>query len=125
MIRLRSALVLVLCAVSSSAAPSAARPDSQLLAKRQDGPAPVVCGSTYYSTAQLKAATTEGCRLHAHGKAVGTGEYPHVFNNGEKLGFTASGTYHEFPILSSGAPLEPTGLSLSHKRNAPTPTPAP
>ncbi|KAL8382329.1 hypothetical protein RB595_006219 [Gaeumannomyces hyphopodioides] len=104
MVCLRSTLVLALCAISASAAPSVGQPEGQLLDKRQGTAAldTVTCGSNSYSRAKVEAATAEGCRLNAAGQTLGTNRYPHTFNNREKLVFSASGPFQEFPILSSG-----------------------
>ncbi|EJT78122.1 guanyl-specific ribonuclease F1 [Gaeumannomyces tritici R3-111a-1] len=100
MVCLRSTLVLALCAISASAAPSA----GQLLDKRQGTTAldTVTCGSNSYSRTQIEAATAEGCRLNAAGQTLGNNRYPHTFNNREKLVFAAGGPFQEFPILSNG-----------------------
>lgn len=119
MLSLRSALVLVLCAVFAPSA--AAQPDSQLLDKRQAAGAPraVTCGTTSYSRAQLEAAITEACTLKKRGKTLSASNnnyYPKKFNNREKLAFAiGKNTYQEFPILSSG-------LYAGGERQPPTPS---
>lgn len=62
----------------------------------------ITCGSTEYSARQVEEAVTEGCRLYAEDKTVGSNKYPHTFNNREDLTFSAEGPYQEFPIVKSG-----------------------
>jgi hypothetical protein len=63
----------------------------------------VTCGRASYTKQQVDAAVAGGCRLHAEGDQLGSGNYPHRFNNREGLVFAVSGPYQEFPILASGA----------------------
>ncbi|KAK4096548.1 Ribonuclease/ribotoxin [Parathielavia hyrcaniae] len=93
---LLSALALALCAVSATA---------DLLLDRQGTASlsDLTCGRTSYTKTEVDAAVAEGCRLYAAGDQVGSGKYPHRYNNFEGLVFAASGPYQEFPILQSGS----------------------
>ncbi|KAJ5960693.1 uncharacterized protein N7479_007843 [Penicillium vulpinum] len=58
------------------------------------------CGTVCYTSSAISAAQAAGYKLEAAGNDVN--DYPHVYNNYEGFDFPVSGTYYEFPILSSG-----------------------
>ncbi|KAJ5886075.1 Guanine-specific ribonuclease N1/T1 [Penicillium subrubescens] len=58
------------------------------------------CGSVCYTSSAVSAAQAGGYKLHEAGTTDNS--YPHVYNNYEGFDFPVSGTYYEFPILSSG-----------------------
>ncbi|TLS27044.1 hypothetical protein PpBr36_04088 [Pyricularia pennisetigena] len=92
MFGVKSTLILALAALSV-----AASGDSTVISPRQASE--VTCGSNRYSSTQIQAAVSEGCRLNAAGSTVGSNNYPHRFNNRENLPFSIAGPYQEFPIL--------------------------
>ncbi|EGP89360.1 unnamed protein product [Zymoseptoria tritici ST99CH_1A5] len=61
------------------------------------------CGNQYYSASQVSAAVNKGYNYYANGQQVGSGNYPHQYNNREGFSFAVSGPYQEFPILASGS----------------------
>ncbi|OQO09762.1 Guanyl-specific ribonuclease F1 [Cryoendolithus antarcticus] len=62
----------------------------------------VTCGSTYYSATKVAAAVNQGCNYYTSGQQVGSGGYPHTYNNYEGFDFDVAGPYQEFPIKTSG-----------------------
>ncbi|KAA8650250.1 hypothetical protein EYZ11_003847 [Aspergillus tanneri] len=60
------------------------------------------CGSNCYSSSAVSSAQDAGYKLYEDGKTVGSNNYPHKYNNYEGFDFPVSGTYQEWPILSSG-----------------------
>lgn len=62
----------------------------------------VTCGNTRYPQTQILLAVAEGCKLYEQDRQVGSGRYPHRFNNREDLTFNAPGPYQEFPLVRSG-----------------------
>ncbi|GAB7326699.1 hypothetical protein MBLNU13_g10654t1 [Cladosporium sp. NU13] len=62
----------------------------------------VTCGSTRYSASQVSAAVNQGCNYFEGGQQVGSGNYPHKYNNYEGFDFRVSGPWQEFPIKTSG-----------------------
>ncbi|RHZ56404.1 extracellular guanyl-specific ribonuclease RntA [Aspergillus thermomutatus] len=60
------------------------------------------CGSNCYSSSAVSAAQEAGYELYAADETVGSNDYPHKYNNYEGFDFPVSGTYYEWPILSSG-----------------------
>ncbi|OHW97331.1 guanyl-specific ribonuclease th1 [Colletotrichum incanum] len=60
------------------------------------------CGSTYYSTAQVNAASNAACNHVKAGTVAGSSTYPHRYNNYEGFNFDVSGPWYEFPIRTSG-----------------------
>lgn len=63
----------------------------------------VICGSNCYSSSQVTAARHSGYNYVKQGGTAGGGSYPHVYNNYEGFDFLVSGTYYEFPLLTSGS----------------------
>ncbi|KAG7001415.1 hypothetical protein G7Y79_00032g067680 [Physcia stellaris] len=59
------------------------------------------CGSTCYYQSDIDEAVAQGCRYYRNGQKVGSGGYPHTYNDYEGFDFPDSGPYQEFPILSS------------------------
>ncbi|KAJ0160153.1 Guanyl-specific ribonuclease F1 [Colletotrichum tanaceti] len=85
-------LVLVsLFALAAQAAPT------EPLQKRA-----TTCGSTYYTTAQVNAASNAACNHVRAGTVAGTSTYPHRYNNYEGFSFDVNGPWYEFPIRTSG-----------------------
>ncbi|KAL4890599.1 amino acid permease-domain-containing protein [Aspergillus ambiguus] len=60
------------------------------------------CGSVCYSSSAVSSAQSAGYEKYSSGETVGSNDYPHVYNNYEGFDFPVSGTYYEWPILSSG-----------------------
>ncbi|KAK7917512.1 hypothetical protein PG985_011120 [Apiospora marii] len=61
------------------------------------------CATHSYSGANVKDAGVDAGKLADRGKTLGTGKYPHVYNNREKVKFSAKckgKTLDEFPILA-------------------------
>ncbi|KAH8433774.1 hypothetical protein N8T08_002068 [Aspergillus melleus] len=61
------------------------------------------CGSNTYSSSAVNSAKNAGYELYSDGETVGSNNYPHKYNNYEGFDFPVSGTYQEWPILSSGS----------------------
>lgn len=62
------------------------------------------CAARQYSGGNVKDAGSEAGKLADRGKAIGTGKYPHQYNNRENVQFAAvckGKTLEEFPILSN------------------------
>ncbi|KAJ5931063.1 hypothetical protein N7466_006556 [Penicillium verhagenii] len=59
------------------------------------------CGSNCYTSTAVSAAQAAGYKLEKAGKT--DDDYPHVYHDYEGFTFPVSGTYYEFPILSSGS----------------------
>ncbi|RAH65634.1 ribonuclease-domain-containing protein [Aspergillus aculeatinus CBS 121060] len=57
------------------------------------------CGSTCYWASDVSAAQAKGWSLHESGDTID--DYPHVYRDDEGFAFGVSGTYYEYPILSS------------------------
>ncbi|PYH83160.1 RNase Ms,minor [Aspergillus uvarum CBS 121591] len=57
------------------------------------------CGSTCYWASDVSAAQAQGWSLHESGDTID--DYPHVYRDDEGFAFGVSGTYYEYPILSS------------------------
>ncbi|KAK8220222.1 guanyl-specific ribonuclease F1 [Phyllosticta capitalensis] len=95
---LTSALVasIPLALASPTAMP---KEDSPKLVSRQSA---TTCGSTSYSASQVSAAVSAGCSYYESGETVGSNDYPHTYNNYEGFDFAVSGTYQEWPLLTSG-----------------------
>ncbi|KAJ5469303.1 Guanyl-specific ribonuclease Pb1 [Penicillium diatomitis] len=58
------------------------------------------CGSVCYSSSAVSNALNAGYDFYSAGSTVHS--YPHQYHNYEGFDFPVSGTYYEFPILSSG-----------------------
>ncbi|KAI3140488.1 uncharacterized protein N7518_004352 [Penicillium psychrosexuale] len=58
------------------------------------------CGTVCYTSSAISAAQAAGYKLYSANDAVSS--YPHEYHNYEGFSFPISGTYYEFPILSSG-----------------------
>lgn len=58
------------------------------------------CGTVCYTSSAISAAQAAGYKLYAASDDVSN--YPHEYHNYEGFDFPVSGTYYEFPILSSG-----------------------
>ncbi|KAK4502172.1 hypothetical protein PRZ48_005597 [Zasmidium cellare] len=82
----------LLFAVSALAAPT------ELVARQSS----TTCGNNYYSSGQVSNAVNQGYNYYANGEQVGSGDYPHTYNNYEGFDFPVSGPYQEFPIKESG-----------------------
>ncbi|KAL6704292.1 hypothetical protein ACN47E_008356 [Coniothyrium glycines] len=67
---------------------------------RQSGS--IICGSTTYTSAQVTAARNEGYSHYTAGTQAGSSTYPHTYNNYEGFSFLVSGSYQEYPLLTSG-----------------------
>ncbi|KAL8712680.1 MAG: hypothetical protein Q9220_003212 [cf. Caloplaca sp. 1 TL-2023] len=52
----------------------------------------------------INEAVTQGCNYHKKGQTVGSGKYPHVYNDYEGFSFKGAKPYYEFPILNSYKP---------------------
>lgn len=50
----------------------------------------------------MSAAVNQGCNYFENGQQVGSGNYPHRYNNYEGFDFRVSGPWQEFPIKTSG-----------------------
>jgi hypothetical protein len=50
----------------------------------------------------VSAAVNQGCNYFENGQQVGSGNYPHRYNNYEGFDFRVSGPWQEFPIKTSG-----------------------
>ena len=59
------------------------------------------CGSVCYWASDISEAQAKGYSLYKSGDTLGSGSYPHVYNNYEGFDFSVSSPYYEFPILSS------------------------
>lgn len=59
------------------------------------------CGNTCYYQSDINAAVQQGCGYYSQDETVGSGKYPHAYNDYEGINFPSSGPYYEFPILSS------------------------
>lgn len=90
MLKLKSLLAAAVCAVTLTSA------------QGTDSIGSISCGSKTYTKQQVDEATAEGCRLFANNQQIGNNNYPHRFNNFEKLVFATSGPFQEFPIVSNG-----------------------
>jgi hypothetical protein len=55
-----------------------------------------------YSASQVSAAVNQGCKYSKAGTQVGSGDYPHRYNNYEGFDFRVTGPWQEFPISRSG-----------------------
>ena len=88
----------LLFAVSSIALPTGEYADAAL-DKRQSA---TTCGSYSYSSSRVRAAFNQGYNYYSNDQQVGSGNYPHTYNNYEGFDFPVSGPYQEFPILQSG-----------------------
>ncbi|KAI1263562.1 Ribonuclease/ribotoxin [Xylariaceae sp. FL1019] len=62
--------------------------------------AATTCGSTSYTATQVNQAAQKACAYYTAGTTAN--DYPHVYNNYEGFSFKVSGTYLEFPMLTSG-----------------------
>ncbi|KAL8743328.1 MAG: hypothetical protein Q9190_004309 [Brigantiaea leucoxantha] len=62
------------------------------------------CGSTCYYQSDINEAVSQGCNYLRNGQQVGSGDYPHVYNDYEGFSFPDGKPYYEFPILSSYKP---------------------
>ncbi|KAJ5110464.1 Guanine-specific ribonuclease N1/T1 [Penicillium argentinense] len=58
------------------------------------------CGTHCYTNSAVSSAMAAGYDLYSSGDTDDS--YPHVYHNYEGFDFSVSGTYYEFPILSSG-----------------------
>ncbi|KAJ5513846.1 hypothetical protein N7463_003398 [Penicillium fimorum] len=58
------------------------------------------CGTVCYTSSAISAAQEAGYKLESTNDDVN--DYPHEYHNYEDFDFPVSGTYYEFPILSSG-----------------------
>ncbi|KAG9248254.1 putative extracellular guanyl-specific ribonuclease RntA [Calycina marina] len=88
--------LLLLTPTSSNPIPV---PDGLILEAR----AGATCGSVTYTATQTNAASQKAYALYQAGTTLGSGAYPHTYNNYEGFTFAVDGPYQEFPILSSGA----------------------
>lgn len=62
------------------------------------------CAKRQYSGGNVKDVGTDAGKLADRGKQIGTGKYPHQYNNRENIKFSAKckgKTLQEFPILES------------------------
>ncbi|KAM5368092.1 hypothetical protein ACJZ2D_009696 [Fusarium nematophilum] len=59
------------------------------------------CGSTCYWQSDIDAALNKGYSLYQSGSTLGSGDYPHQYNDREGFDFPTSGPWYEFPILAS------------------------
>lgn len=63
----------------------------------------VSCGRAEYTYEQIDEAAEAACEHFKAKTTVGRNNYPHRFNNRERLEFDSiKGPYQEFPILSNG-----------------------
>lgn len=61
------------------------------------------CGTVCYWQSDIDAAVKKGYSLHQSGSTLGSGEYPHQYNNYEGFSFPTVAPWYEFPILSTFA----------------------
>ncbi|KAK3994828.1 Ribonuclease/ribotoxin [Cladorrhinum sp. PSN332] len=94
MVRIFSALLTLLTAVSVSAAPLPAEGEIEARA------CAYTCGTVCYQTSQINAALNKGYTLHKAGSAINN--YPHQYNNYEGFNFPTPKPWYEYPIMSSG-----------------------
>ncbi|KAI0180345.1 fusion protein containing ompA-signal peptide/RNase T1 [Hypoxylon sp. FL1284] len=59
------------------------------------------CGSVCYWQSDIDDAVKKGYSLHQSGDTLGSGDYPHQYNNYEGFDFPDPSPWYEFPILSS------------------------
>ncbi|KAI0901693.1 ribonuclease-domain-containing protein [Annulohypoxylon nitens] len=71
------------------------------ISERQSQDCVATCGSVCYWQSDIDAAVKQGYGYYQNGQTVGSDKYPHVYNDYEGFDFPDSGTYYEFPILSS------------------------
>ncbi|KAI0911461.1 guanine specific ribonuclease N1 [Ustulina deusta] len=88
-------LPVVLAAVSAVTVSGAA------IEKKQSCAA--TCGSVCYTQGEIDDAVSQGYGYHEDGQTVGSGDYPHQYNNYEGFDFPDPGPWYEFPVLSSGS----------------------
>ncbi|KAF2657767.1 ribonuclease-domain-containing protein, partial [Lophiostoma macrostomum CBS 122681] len=62
------------------------------------------CGSVCYWQEDIDEAVAAGYKQLKAGTTLGSGSYPHVYNDYEGFSFPTSKPWYEFPILSSYAP---------------------
>lgn len=62
----------LLFAVSAIAAPT-----SELVARQSS----TTCGNNYYSSSQVRSALNQGYGYYTNDEQVGSGDYPHTYNN--------------------------------------------
>lgn len=60
------------------------------------------CDNNNYSASQVNKAASAACDLVKAGRSVGNNNYPHKYNNYEKIDFQAPGPWYEFPIKNNG-----------------------
>ncbi|EFQ99851.1 guanyl-specific ribonuclease F1 [Nannizzia gypsea CBS 118893] len=61
------------------------------------------CGSTYYSSSQVTAASNAACQYVMSGSTAGGSSYPHEYHNYEGFYFQGlDGPFYEFPLRTSG-----------------------
>ncbi|KAI1777774.1 hypothetical protein F4818DRAFT_439100 [Hypoxylon cercidicola] len=59
------------------------------------------CGSVCYWQSDIDAAVQKGYSLHQSGQTLGSGDYPHQYNDYEGFDFPDPAPWYEFPILRS------------------------
>ncbi|KHN96694.1 guanyl-specific ribonuclease F1 [Metarhizium album ARSEF 1941] len=60
------------------------------------------CGGANYTPRHLQKAVSAACSLLQERKTVGRNEYPHKYQNHEKIELTGPPPYFEFPLLPYG-----------------------
>ncbi|OCT47033.1 Guanyl-specific ribonuclease Ms [Cladophialophora carrionii] len=83
----------------SPASPSLWPREFSPFAKRQS--CVETCANVCYWQSDIDAAVSRGFELLESGQTLGSGDYPHQYNNFEGFDFPVSGPWYEFPILSS------------------------
>ncbi|KKK20520.1 hypothetical protein P175DRAFT_0493546 [Aspergillus ochraceoroseus IBT 24754] len=97
MVQLKT-LLTVLCPLLLSSAVAAVPTGENAGLKNRDSCA-YTCGSTCYRASDVSDAQEQGYSLYQSGETVHN--YPHVYHDYEGFDFPVSGTYYEFPIMSS------------------------
>ncbi|EXJ57348.1 hypothetical protein A1O7_07695 [Cladophialophora yegresii CBS 114405] len=59
------------------------------------------CANVCYWQEDIDEAVSKGFSLLESGQTLGSGDYPHEYNNYEGFDFPVSGPWYEFPILSN------------------------
>ncbi|KAI0481499.1 guanine specific ribonuclease N1 [Xylaria cf. heliscus] len=89
-------LPIILAVISAVTVSGAAVETRQSCAK--------TCGNVCYTQSDLDDAVSQGYGYYEDGETVGSGDYPHQYNNYEGFDFPDPGPWYEFPILSSEEP---------------------
>ncbi|KAJ3542590.1 hypothetical protein NM208_g4013 [Fusarium decemcellulare] len=91
---LRPSLFLVLATINAVASSAPALVEERASCVQ-------TCSSTCYWQSDIDAALNKGYSLFQSGDTLGSGDYPHQYNDREGFTFTTPGPWYEFPILST------------------------